>query len=74
MDRDERSTTERPLAIVTDSSHPALGKAAVIHKGRPDLALESLTGPNRPIFDVVELLDEAGRSRLCAYAQGSTER
>ena len=35
-----------------------------------NLALELLTGPDRSVFNVAELLGEDGRSRLSASARG----
>ena len=34
-------------------------------------ALDAVTGPGRPVFDVVRLLDPVDRERLCTYADGA---
>ena len=55
-----------PLVLLTTDapSRPSAGM----------LALEAVRGPDRPVHDVVELLDPAGHDRLRAYAsEGSTE-
>jgi DNA modification methylase len=66
-----------------DTLWKAMGKAAVLHESHHDLrlvlvttdapartspALDLMTGPGRPIFDVVELLDPADEERLRGYA------
>jgi site-specific DNA-methyltransferase (adenine-specific) len=38
--------------------------------GAPSAALRAVTGPDRPVFAVVELLDDAGQARLRAIARG----
>lgn len=44
-------------------------------QGTPgDKSLRSVTGPGRPVLDVVELLDPAGRDRLRRYASEGTAR
>lgn len=70
----------------TDTLWRALGKAAVLHEGRPDLPLVLLTtdtpargsagdvalnvvrGPDRPVLDVIGLLDAADHRRLRSYS------
>jgi DNA modification methylase len=51
-----------PLVLLTTDA-PARGSAG-------SAALEALRGPGRPVLDVVELLDDAGRERLRRYAAG----
>ena len=77
----------------TDTLWRTLGKAAVLHRARPDLplvllttdapagggagaaALDALRGPGRPVYDLVELLDDAAHERLRSYARlGRQER
>jgi hypothetical protein len=36
-------------------------------------ALAAATGPARPVFDVVRLLDPTGRATLVGYAAGRSE-
>lgn len=58
--------TDLPLVLLTTDapSRPSAGL----------LALEAVRGPDRPVHDVVELLDPAGHDRLRAYAShGSTD-
>ncbi len=38
--------------------------------GAGDAALSQLSGPGKPIHDVIELLDDAAFARLCSYAAG----
>ncbi|MDP8987805.1 MAG: site-specific DNA-methyltransferase, partial [Actinomycetota bacterium] len=55
-----------PLVLLTTDA-PARASAGM-------LALEAVTGPDRPVRDVVELLDPAGHARLRTYAaQGRSE-
>jgi site-specific DNA-methyltransferase (adenine-specific) len=51
---------ELPLVLLT-TDRPNKGSAG-------HLSLDSVTGPGRPIFDLVELLDPAGHERLRDYA------
>ncbi len=47
---------------------PLLTTAAPSRPSTGMLALEAVTGPDRPVHDVVELLDPAGHRRLRVYA------
>jgi site-specific DNA-methyltransferase (adenine-specific) len=51
-----------PLVLLT-TDLPAKGSSGYV-------ALDTLKGPGRPVFDVVELLDAVGRERLRSYATG----
>lgn len=51
-----------PLVLLT-THVPTGGRAG-------ESALAVMSGPGKPIFDVVELLDESAFARLCAYARG----
>ncbi|MGH9006919.1 MAG: hypothetical protein ACRDV6_04260, partial [Acidimicrobiales bacterium] len=53
-----------PLVIIT-TDRPGKGTA-----GR--VALEAVTGADRPVFDVVGLLEPADRERLAELATGSS--
>ena len=81
-------TSNRSGLRRSDTLWKALGTAAVLREGRPELplvllttdlparasagrvALEAMTGPGRPVFDSIELLDPKARQRLHAYALG----
>jgi site-specific DNA-methyltransferase (adenine-specific) len=52
-----------PLVLLTTEA-PLNGAGAA--------ALRAVTGPGRPAFDVVELLDPVGHERLRAYARGDS--
>jgi DNA modification methylase len=54
-----------PLVLLT-TDVPARGSAGA-------QALSTLTGPNRPVFDVIRLLDPVGRVTLAGYASGRPE-
>ncbi len=54
--------TDVALVLLT-TELPARGSAG--HR-----ALDTMVGPGRPVFDVVELLDDAGYERLRSYASG----
>lgn len=60
------SADAMPLVLMS-TDRPAAG-------GQGDKALRSVTGAGRPIFDIVELLDPAGRDRLRRYASEGTAR
>ncbi|HJR45021.1 MAG TPA: site-specific DNA-methyltransferase [Actinomycetota bacterium] len=51
-----------PLVLLT-THVPTGGRAG-------ESALAVLSGPDKPIYDVIELLDEAAFGRLCSYASG----
>ncbi|MCC7076908.1 MAG: site-specific DNA-methyltransferase [Acidimicrobiia bacterium] len=55
-----------PLVLLT-TDVPPRGSAGAA-------ALASLTGDDKPVFDVVELLDEDGLGRLQAYGSGNRRR
>jgi DNA modification methylase len=80
-------TSNRTGLKRADALWRALGRAAVVHEGRPEVpfvlittdrpgkgsagrrALEAVSGPGRPVFDTIELLDAADRDRLTGHAR-----
>ncbi|HSJ26989.1 MAG TPA: site-specific DNA-methyltransferase [Acidimicrobiia bacterium] len=58
----DRHRADRRLVLLTTHLPPDRSPAARI--------LDEIVGPERPVFDVVELLDPAGRARLAAHAAG----
>jgi DNA modification methylase len=79
-------TSNRAGLRRADTLWKALGKAAVLNEGRPELplvllttdgpgkgspghqALEAMRGPDRPVFDVIELLNVHDQERLGTWA------
>ncbi len=55
-----------PLVLLT-THVPSGGRAG-------EAALAVLSGAGKPIYDVIELLDEAAFGRLCSYAAGDASR
>ena len=79
-------TSNRTGLKRADALWRALGRAAVVHEGRPGLpfvllttdrppkgsagrrALDAVSGPGRPVLDMIELLDAADHERLAGHA------